>query len=189
MADDNVHAGYTIADRKSYVKIRYTCRAENGPILRGAEGPETMDFVTGFLHVIPGLEKRIMGSCVGTRLEFTVPPEEAFGERRKELVIEKDVNEFHFPAGMKPTPGMEIPILINEEGPETAMIREVNDDRVVIDLNHPLAGVPLKYDLEIIEARPATDKDMCSEWEQQSASDACCGSVPELILQGEESEN
>ncbi len=50
------------------------------------------------------------------------------------------------------------------------MIREVRQDSIVIDLNHPLAGLALQYDLEIIEARPAISTDVCSEWEENASA-------------------
>ena len=66
------------------------------------------------------------------------------------------------------------------------------DDTIVIDLNHPLAGAILQYELEIIEARPATSNDVCSEWDQQASScqDNVCGSlIQEIVLQGEDFES
>jgi FKBP-type peptidyl-prolyl cis-trans isomerase SlyD len=70
---------------------------------------------------------------------------------------------------------MELPLVTRgSEAPDTVMIREVRQDSIVIDLNHPLAGLALQYDLEIIEARPARSTDVCSEWEEQGAEGNCC---------------
>lgn len=177
-------AEFQITGAKTYVKILYRVRVQNGPVLKGAAEPETMDFVTGYRQVIPGLEKRLIGRGRGERLEFTVPPEEAFGARHKELVIEKPKSDFHFPRGMEPYPGMALPFVSPIEGaPETVMVREVKPDTIVIDCNHPLSGAALQYELEIVEARPATDKDLCSEWEQQSES-VLCGCGPHEIVLG-----
>ncbi len=183
MSDRPQTGEYSIGEKKSYVKIRYTCRIPDGPVLRGAGGPEEMDFVTGYLHVIPGLEQRLIGKQAGDKLGFTVPAEEAFGHRHDELVIRKDRDDFHFPSGMEPSPGMEIPFISNlDEGPETALIREVHDDTIVIDLNHPLAGAALMYDLEIIEARPAKDTDVCAEWDAQSSEQTACSAINQIVL-------
>ncbi|MBM3298539.1 MAG: FKBP-type peptidyl-prolyl cis-trans isomerase [Deltaproteobacteria bacterium] len=165
---------FRVAGTRTYVKIRYRVGVENGPVLKGAGEPEVMDFVTGFGHVIPGLERRVVGHCPGDKLSFTVPPEEAFGQRSRELVIEKSKKDFHFPKGMEPYPGMELPLVARSEGaPDTVIVREVRDETIVIDFNHPLAGAPLQYELEIVEARPAGEKDICSEW--QEVSDSRCG--------------
>lgn len=183
MADGIEMPQSTISDHKTYVKIKYRVRVEKGPVLKGAESPELMDFVTGFGHVIPGLEKRLIGHRVGEKLSFTVPPEEGFGQRHDELMIEKSRKDFHFPAGMEPFPGMEIPLVTSSPAaPETALIREVREDSIIIDCNHPLAGAPLQYDLEIVAVRPATDTDVCAEWEEKNSDDACACSPHEFTL-------
>jgi len=187
MTDQSQDEAYAITDHKSYVKIRYRVQIADGPVLKGAVEPEIMDFVTGFLHVIPGLEARLLGRQIGEKLSFTVPPEEAFGVRHPELVIEKRKADFHFPAGIEPYPGMELPIITGHaDTPETVMIREIRDDTIVIDLNHPLSGLPLIYDLEILEARPASSTDVCSEWEAAGGEHAACSSIPQIVLGGDE---
>jgi len=174
---------YKIAEYKCYVKIKYTVRIPDGPVLKGGATPEVMDFVTGFRHVVPGLEKRLLGHMRGERLSFVVPPEEAFGIRRPEMLIEKDRSEFHFPPGVEPYPGMELPIVTRDDNaPDTVMIREVKESAVVVDLNHPLAGAPLEYDLEIVEARPARETDVCAEWEQPDDGQPPCQAVQQIVL-------
>ncbi|MHB8205472.1 MAG: hypothetical protein ACYDHG_17455, partial [Desulfomonilaceae bacterium] len=58
---------YKIQDSGSYVKIRYRVKIVGGPCLKGASELETMDFVTGYAHVIPGLEKRLVGETNGRK--------------------------------------------------------------------------------------------------------------------------
>jgi FKBP-type peptidyl-prolyl cis-trans isomerase SlyD len=180
---------YRIAERSCYVKLRYMVRIPNGPVLKGGTEPEVMDFVTGYFQVVPGLEKRLVGHSAGDKLTFTVPPEEAFGPRHPELVIERNKSDFHFPPGWIPFVGMELPMLTSEsEGPDTVMIREIKEDAIVIDANHPLSGASLYYDLEIVEARPATADDVCAEWEEHSdggsceESAACSSGLCQLVL-------
>jgi FKBP-type peptidyl-prolyl cis-trans isomerase SlyD len=185
MTDGAIPQTYNIADRSGYVKIGYTVRVVDGPVLKGAGEREVMDFVTGYGHVVPGLERRLVGHCAGEKLSFTVPADEAFGKRHEELVIEKGKADFHFPPGFEPYPGMELPLVTRgSDAPDTVMIREVRQDTIVIDLNHPLAGLALQYDLEIIEARPATSTDVCSEWEE-TGSEGQCGSGACQIVVGE----
>jgi FKBP-type peptidyl-prolyl cis-trans isomerase SlyD len=139
---------------------------------------------------VPGLESRLIGHRKGEKLSFTVPTEEAFGERREELVIEKSRDEFYFPESFSPHPGMELPLVTRGgEGPDTIRIREVRDDTIVIDLNHSLSGMALQYELEIIEARPATETDVCSEWDAPGEEQVSCTSIQQIVLGGEESEN
>lgn len=174
---------YSIPDSKGYVKIRYSVRIVDGPMLKGVPEKELMDFVTGYGHVIPGLERRLIGHTSGEKLTFVVPPEEGFGVRHHELVIEKSREDFHFPNGLEPYPGMEIPIIATAEAaPDTVMIREIRDDSIVIDLNHPLAGLSLRYELEIVEARPAKSSDVCAEWDEKAPQENCSCSPCEIVI-------
>lgn len=186
MADTTTPSTYRIEDSGGYVKISYTVKIADGPVLKGAGAPEIMDFVTGYRQVVPGLEKRLIGHSQGERLAFAVPPEEAFGARHQELVIEKNKADFHFPSGMEPYAGMELPMICSDtNAPDSVIIREVRDDTIVIDANHPLSGATLEYDLQIIEARPAKSSDICSEWEAEE-SESCepCGCSPHQIVLG-----
>ncbi len=174
---------YMIEPLRSYVRISYTVKVPDGPVLRGASEPAAMDFVTGYRQVVPGLERRLVGKTAGMRLAFTVPAEEAFGPRNEELVIEKQVKDFHFPRDLKPYPGMEIALVTANPGaPETVLIKEVRGDSIIIDLNHPLAGAALEYDLQRVEARPAGSNDVCGEWQEAPDSDTCCSTPHEIVL-------
>jgi FKBP-type peptidyl-prolyl cis-trans isomerase 2 len=191
MDDKTAKAHEKIEASKSYVKIKYTVRVANGLILKGAHEPEVMDFVTGYRQVVPGLEMRLLGHEVGEKLSFSVPPEEAFGPRHQELIIEKSKRDFHFPPGMEPYPGMELPLVTGEgNAPDTVIIREVREDSIVIDANHPLSGATLEYGLEIIEARPAKSTDLCEEWEEQEGrkEEPCCSSPHQIVLGVQEPE-
>ena len=186
MTDTAAPTGYKVTESGCYAKIRYKVKVAGGPIIKGAGEPEIMDFVTGYAQVIPGLEKRLAGHGVGERLTFTVPPEEAFGPRYPELVIEKKKEEFHFPPGWEPHVGMEIPLITShDEAPDTARIKEIREQTIIIDVNHALAGAALEYDLEIVEARPATSKDVCAEWEQQSTDCTSCSPQMQTMVLGQ----
>ena len=191
MDDVTANTANRIEDSKFYVKIKYMVRVANGPVLKGAGEPEIMDFVTGYRQVVPGLETRLLGHETGEKLSFSVPPEEAFGPRHQELVIEKSKKDFHFPPGMEPYPGMELPMVTSsDDAPDTVIIREVRENSIVIDANHPLSGATLEYQLEIIESRPAKSTDMCSEWEEERGGndESCCSSPHQIILGAQEPE-
>mgnify|MGYP005839327405 CR=1 FL=1 len=189
MTDKSESNYEVILGSKYYVKILYRVKIVGGPILKGSETPETMDFVTGYGHVIPGLEKRLLGHRRGDKLSFVVPPREGFGERHQELIFEKSWNDFRFPEGFQPYPGMQLPLVSNDPAaPDTVLIREVRESSIVIDCNHPLAGLSLEYDLEIIEARPARATDICSEWDEKESNPqtGCSSCSPyEILLPGE----
>ncbi len=183
MTEGTLPQDHKIAAEGSYVKIHYKTRIPGGPVLKGAGTPEVMDFVTGYLQVIPGLEKRLVGCTAGERHSFTVPPEEAFGEFHEDLVIEKSVEDFHFPPGMKPFAGMELPLITRGgDAPDTVMIKQVKEDTIVIDMNHPLAGKSLQYELIIVEAREAQSTDVCGQWNKDETGQTGCPAIPEIVL-------
>ena len=178
---------YEIAASGAYVKIRYKVKIVGGPVLKGSDQMETMDFVTGYKHVIPGLEKRLIGATQGQKMVFDVPAEEAFGKRDDSLVFVKDKKEFHFPPGYEPYPGMEISVIFNDdEGPDSVRIKDVREDGIVIDFNHNLAGFDLAYELEIIEARPSRSSDVCAEWDRKPEDDSPCSCAPHEIVLGKD---
>ena len=185
MNDDLNIEPYRILSSGSYVKIRYLVKIVGGPILKGSPELEIMDFVTGYGQVIPGLEKRLVGQIAGQKLAFEVPAEEAFGVRDEKLVFLKKVEEFHFPPGMTPYAGMEISVLCDaESAPDTVTIKDVTEEGIVIDFNHSLAGFPLGYDLEIIEARTARQSDVCNEWDKKTDDHEWRGCAPQEIILG-----
>ncbi len=172
-----------VQDSGWYVKIKYRVRIVDGPVLKGINQPEIMDFVTGYRQVIPGLEKRLIGRAGGETLSFAVPAEEAFGPRHEELEFEKDKADFHFPAGMTPYPGMELPMISHQSNaPDTVIIKEIRDNTIVVDCNHPLSGKDFYYELEILEARPATENEVCGEWEQTVSPGSCGANLPGIVL-------
>lgn len=188
MNDASNLEAYRIQDSGSYVKIRYRVRIVGGPVLKGSPELEIMDFVTGYGHVIPGLEKRLIGETTGQKMTFDVPAEEAFGVRNEGLVFLKKIEDFHFPPGVKPYAGMEIPVLCDaNSAPDTVTIKDVREDGIVIDFNHALSGFPLGYELEIIEARASRQSDVCAEWEKKTDDDSQCGCAPHEIVLGEDS--
>ena len=116
-----------------------------------------------------------VGHEVGEKLSFSVPPEEAFGPRHQELVIEKSKKDFHFPAGMEPYPGMELPLVTGDNNaPDTAIIREVREDSIVIDANHPLSGATLTFPSTFVTAKspevPSTRRSAAHRWRISSPS-------------------
>ncbi len=169
-----------IEAKNTYVKIQYRLRIPNGRILKGAVDPEVLDFITGYAQVIPGLESRLIGHSQGEKMTFTVPSQEAFRERFDQLVFEKDKKDFHFPPSYTPYVGMELPIILSrDEGPDSVIITEIKENTIIVDANHPLAGAALQYDLEIVEARPAKQTEICAEWEGVSgegcSTEGCSG--------------
>ncbi|MCL6620805.1 MAG: FKBP-type peptidyl-prolyl cis-trans isomerase [Syntrophobacterales bacterium] len=137
-----------------YVRLAYRLRLANGAYVRGsATAPAEMEFVAGVGEVLPGLERRLYGlSPEMGEVEFVVPKEEAFGEYEPDNVQIWSTRVF--PPEMELTPGQKVLPAVLPFPPEYPLvIKEVRGDQVVLDLNHPLAGQDLYYQVRVLEVR------------------------------------
>jgi FKBP-type peptidyl-prolyl cis-trans isomerase SlyD len=144
----------------THVVADYTLRTEDGTVLDSStgDGGEPLVYVHGYGMIVPGLEKALTGLEVGASREVTVPPEEGYGAADEELVMEVDRSELPRPNTVEV--GDEL-TLESEDG-EEALVRvvEVSGDSVVLDGNHPLAGMTLCYSIVVREVRPATEDEI-----------------------------
>jgi len=132
------------------IKVHYTGKFENGTVFDTSEERGPLEFTIGDGDVIPGFEKSIVGMEVDERKTVTIPPEEAYGPRREELIWERKKSEF--PEGISPAVGKQVGVRLNQ--PDTplinAIITDVSEDTVTLDANHPLAGKTLVFDIELV---------------------------------------
>ena len=105
----------------------------------------------GHGNIIPGLETAMDGREAGERFNVTVSPAEAYGERREGMV--QRVPRKHF-KNAKLVPGMQV-VLPTEMGPRAMTVKKVGVSVVDVDLNHPMAGKTLEFDVEVVEVREA----------------------------------
>jgi FKBP-type peptidyl-prolyl cis-trans isomerase SlyD len=141
-----------------YVTINYTLRT-NGAIrhIRSAVwGDEPLEYLHGSGRLLPALERALEGKVAGERIVATLPPEEAYGERDKALQQRVPAEEFggvdHVEAGMCFLAQCE-----DGQRVENVMITEVNEENgfVVVDTNHPLAGMTREVDVTVVAVRDA----------------------------------
>lgn len=147
-------------EANSRVVLDYTLRGANGEILDAsdAEGGEPIVYVHGYGMLVPGLERALTGMEVGESKEVVLAPEEAFGERDEELVLEVDRSELPRPDSVEV--GDEI-VAESPDGEEAILrVIEVKPDAVVLDGNHPLAGQTIRYSVHVRDVRPATDEEI-----------------------------
>ena len=146
-----------IAD-KVYVAFDYRLTLDSGEEVDSSPKGQPLGFTTGSGQIIPGLEKAMMGKTVGDSLKISVEPEDAYGKVNP--VLFRDVPRNQFPADIEIQPGMTFQAK-GPQGPILVNIKEVKDeDTVVIDLNHPLAGKKLHFDVNIVEVREATAQEL-----------------------------
>ncbi len=133
----------------SKVKFHYKGTLKSGDVFDNSEGREPLEFEVGKGMIIPGLEKEMMGLKKGDKKSITVAAKEAYGEPNKELI--KEVPKGPVPEGMKLEKGAMLYLKTPEGQPFPAKVVEVKEETVVLDLNHPLAGQDLTFNVEIVE--------------------------------------
>lgn len=132
------------------VKVHYTGKLEDGSVFDSSEGREPLAFTVGAQQVIPGFEKAVEGLAVGGSTSVNIPSDKAYGERRDDLEI--TISKSELPKEVEPEEGMQLQMKQksnNEVIPVT--ITSIEDDKVTIDANHPLAGKSLIFDIEVVE--------------------------------------
>lgn len=132
------------------VKIEYKGTLDDGTVFDSSETHgEPLEFETGAGQVIPGFEEAVIGMENGEEKTFKLQPEEAYGNHNPELI--KDVPRDQMPTDQEPEAGMMLITELPNGAKLPAVITEVTDDTVTIDLNHPLAGKVLTFEIKIIE--------------------------------------
>ena len=142
------------------VVLEYTLRDEQGEVLDSsdAEDGEPIVYIHGYGMLVPGLEAALVGLEPGASKEVTVEPAEGFGDRDDELVLEIDKTDFPDPKNV--TIGDEV-VAESPDGDEVPMrVIEVKEETVIVDANHPLAGVTLRYSVKVKEVAAASEEEI-----------------------------
>jgi FKBP-type peptidyl-prolyl cis-trans isomerase 2 len=129
------------------VSVNYTGRLEDGTIFDTSlqEGRNPLTAILGQGQLIPGFENGLMGMSVGEKKTIEIQPEDAYGEVNPQLTQEVPLDKV--PDNVKVGDMLQGQ---NQYGPVQVTVREVNESTVLLDMNHPLAGKKLIFDLEVI---------------------------------------
>ena len=139
------------------VQFNYTLRDEKGDVLETNEGHDPIAYLHGHDNMMPGVEKSIEGKDIGEKYSVTLPASETYGERNDEA--EQRVSVKHLQGEKVWKPGMRA--LINtDQGQRQVTIIKMGKFMATVDVNHPLAGRELTFDIELIDARDATAEEI-----------------------------
>ncbi|MFE8072656.1 peptidylprolyl isomerase [Marinobacteraceae bacterium S3BR75-40.1] len=144
-------------ERPLVYTVNYWLKNRMGEVVDTSEGGEPLHFMSGAGQVVEGLEKAVEGRSAGDRLEVTIPPEMAYGERRDDLV--RTVARSLFEGVDELKPGMKFQTNTGENA-QVVQVVDVDGNTVRVDANHPLAGFTLFFELDILEVREATDAEI-----------------------------
>lgn len=143
--------------QNTVVSIDYTLKDSEGKVLDTSEGREPLVYLHGVGALIPGLEKELEGKTAGNDVNAVIAPEDAYGERREDLL--KVVSKDGFQGDEEMNVGMQVQ-LQTEHGPAVAVISKIEGNDVTLDLNHPLADMTLHFDVNIVEVREASKEEI-----------------------------
>jgi FKBP-type peptidyl-prolyl cis-trans isomerase SlyD len=149
-----------IIEPNKYVTVDYELRDGDGELVDASEadGGEPIRYVHGYGMLVPGLEAALAGLRAGDEREVVVPAEAGYGEYDDRLVLEVDRSEV--PDSKAVQVGDEL-VAESPDGDELTMsVVEVRDEVLVVDANHPLAGVTLRYNVKVREVRDATEQEI-----------------------------
>ena len=133
------------------VRVHYTGTLDDGTEFDSSRDGDPIEFVLGEGQVIEGFDEALVGMSEGETLEVELPPEKAYGERSDELVI--SVNREDLPEDLDPEVGQTLAVDTGDEEEMAAWVAEVGEDAITVDLNHPLAGRTLTFEVELVELR------------------------------------
>ncbi|HEX8990716.1 MAG TPA: peptidylprolyl isomerase [Anaerolineales bacterium] len=140
-------------DEGKVVSMHYTLHVD-GNVIDSSEGGEPLQFIQGMGHIIPGLEQELYDMEVGQSKKVIVQAKDGYGEADASAFM--DVPRESFPTDVPLEKGTELELRDQSGHPVYARIDQVTDKNVRLDMNHPLAGKELHFDVKIAGVRAAT---------------------------------
>lgn len=152
------------------VTVHYTGRLDSGEVFDTSRDREPLTFVIGRGTVIPGFENGIIGMQVGQAKKVVIPPAEGYGEREPKRLFRVEKGRLE---GHDPKVGMHMQVEMSDNRLAVATIVAIEGDKVTLDLNHPLAGKTLHFEIELLAI--ADGADWQEEHECSNPEGECCG--------------
>ncbi len=139
----------TQAKQGDTVKVHYTGKLEDGSVFDSSADRGPLEFTIGENVVIPGFEESVVGMEIGQSITTHIPVEKGYGPRREDMILE--ITRDRLPEEMEPTIGESLFVRLQDGRELPVKIAEVEGETVKLDANHPLAGQPLVFDIELVE--------------------------------------
>ena len=144
-------------DDGQVVSMHYTLHV-NGQVLDSSEGGEPLQFIQGMGHIIPGLEHELYEMKIGDSKKVVVAAKDGYGEIDTEAFM--DVPRDSFPPEVPVEIGTELELRDQSDHPVYARIETITEENVRLNMNHPLAGKELHFDVKIADLRAATEEEV-----------------------------
>ena len=146
---------------KTVVQFHYVLKDEAGKELESSHGNDPMAYLHGANNTLAGLEKALTDKETGDKFSTTLQPEDAYGERQEDMVQRVPVKHLDgLPSkNAKWKAGM-IGVVHTEQGQRQVTVIKAGKFMVTVDINPPLAGKVLTFDVEVMDVRAATDEEV-----------------------------
>lgn len=143
--------------KDSVVELHYSLKDESGQEIETSHGGEPMAYLHGHRNIIPGLEEALEGKAAGDKVSVTVPPEKGYGMPQPGLTQRVSVK--HLQGAKTWKPGM-VAVVETDQGTRQVQVVKVGRFMADVDLNHPMAGKTLTFDVEIVSVREAQPEEI-----------------------------
>jgi len=160
----------------SHVTIRYSIFEDGQSVAASGAEDLSESYVHGYGQVFPALEKGLDGCRSGAHISVVAEPADAFGLHDEEGVFEVDRE------GLEGAGELEVGEEVVASGPEGDILMrivEVRDDSLLVDTNHPLAGKRVRFEVDVVDVRPATEEEIEEAQQEMDAPDCGCGEAHE----------
>lgn len=139
----------SVVTKGNTVKVHYTGKLKDGTIFDSSENREPLEFVVGDGKMIKGFDAAVHGMAVGDDKSVTIPSAEAYGEKREDMILDVPLDQV--PEEIKPEVGMDLSIQNQMGQPTPVKVVHVDEEKITLDANHPLAGEDLVFDIKLVE--------------------------------------
>jgi peptidylprolyl isomerase len=151
-----------------FVKVDYTGTLENGDIFDTSKNSHPIEVEVGAGKVIKGFEDALVGMGKDEKKTFTLTPAEGYGERDEKL--EHSFMRSDLPDGFDPRVGQILALQHPQGAQVPAKVKYTDAEKITVDLNHPLAGETLTFQIEVVEINDEATQPTCTP----SACNTCC---------------
>jgi len=143
--------------KNNVVVMHYAVSDSEGTLIDSSYEDKPMEIIQGTGYLIPGLDDALIDHEAGDKFEVAVACEDAYGERHDDYVqtvpreVLAGVEDLALGTQLRAT---------TDDGEQTVIVIDVQDDEITVDGNHPLSGLDLSFDVEILEVREATTEEL-----------------------------
>lgn len=136
-----------MVEKGKVVAVHYTGKLTSGEMFDTSEGRDPLKFQVGSGQIIPGFEQAILGKVIGDKVTVSILADDAYGQIKEDLIV--PVPKTQMPGDVEV--GQPLQAMGDQGQSINVVVKEVNEDHVLIDGNHPLAGKDLVFDIEVVE--------------------------------------